>query len=351
MALPVTIPNEFANATASIPLSQLDTNFNTLANAVNGISDGSETLANVTATVANITTANVGALNTSGAVVFNDAGADVDFRVEGDTEANLLFVDAGNDRVGFGTNTPQSQLEVYGSSASIRVERPTTADAGIRFKTTLAEFVVGAGIGSATNCLNFYDIAASEERMRIDSSGNLLVGTTNTDPVNNRVNGLAIAGSGGISIRTANNVNLWGVDATSGNHIRFFTDNGTAVAAGIISSNGTATAYGVGTSDYRAKENVAKFSGGLQAVTSMRPVTFTWKNSGKQDLGFIAHELQSVVPETVQGEKDAVDKNGEPIYQTIFPAPAQMIANLVSAIQEQQQIINDLKARLDVANL
>ena len=44
-------------------------------------------------------------LNTSGAVVFNDAGADVDFRVEGDTEANLLFVDAGADKVGIGTNT------------------------------------------------------------------------------------------------------------------------------------------------------------------------------------------------------------------------------------------------------
>jgi hypothetical protein len=50
-------------------------------------------------------TSTVAALNTSGAVVFNDAGADVDFRVEGDTEANLLFVDAGVDKVGIGTNT------------------------------------------------------------------------------------------------------------------------------------------------------------------------------------------------------------------------------------------------------
>jgi hypothetical protein len=48
-------------------------------------------------------TVTVTTLNTSGAVVFNDAGADVDFRVEGDTEANLLFVDAGNERVGIGT--------------------------------------------------------------------------------------------------------------------------------------------------------------------------------------------------------------------------------------------------------
>jgi trimeric autotransporter adhesin len=55
MTLPVTIPNTFANATASIPLANLDTNFTTLANAVNGISDGSETLANVSATTITVT--------------------------------------------------------------------------------------------------------------------------------------------------------------------------------------------------------------------------------------------------------------------------------------------------------
>jgi hypothetical protein len=71
MALPVTIPNAFANATASIPLSQLDTNFNTLANAINGISDGSETLANVTATVGNITTVNATTVDTTNVEVTN----------------------------------------------------------------------------------------------------------------------------------------------------------------------------------------------------------------------------------------------------------------------------------------
>ena len=54
-------------------------------------------------------------LNTSGAVVFNDAGADVDFRVEGDTEANLLFVDASTDRVGIGTSAPVARLDVVSS--------------------------------------------------------------------------------------------------------------------------------------------------------------------------------------------------------------------------------------------
>lgn len=67
MALPVSIPNTFANATTSIPLSQLDTNFSTLANVVNGINSGAETLANLKAsnvtitggTISNVTLDNV----------------------------------------------------------------------------------------------------------------------------------------------------------------------------------------------------------------------------------------------------------------------------------------------------
>jgi len=74
MALPVVIPNDFATATASIPLSQLDANFDVLADAVNGISNGVETLANITVTnavitLANITTANVTNLQSGNAVI------------------------------------------------------------------------------------------------------------------------------------------------------------------------------------------------------------------------------------------------------------------------------------------
>lgn len=64
------------------------------------------------------TTPNSGAFTTltaSGGVVFNEAGDDVDFRVEGGTEENLLFVDASTDRVGIGTNAPDVTLEVRGN--------------------------------------------------------------------------------------------------------------------------------------------------------------------------------------------------------------------------------------------
>jgi hypothetical protein len=74
MALPVTVPNTFAGATASIPLSQLDANFNSLSNAINGIANGVETLANINVTnaaisLANITTANVTNFQSGNAII------------------------------------------------------------------------------------------------------------------------------------------------------------------------------------------------------------------------------------------------------------------------------------------
>ena len=184
MALPVTIPNEFASATASIPLSQLDTNFTTLANAVNGISDGSETLANASVTVLTAGTANVTTLNTSGQVVFNDAGADVDFRVEGDTNANLLFVDASADTVGIGTSSPNERLVVNGAirSTNNAAGATATADSGVFYFIPTADapsdprtVLQGVGTASVGASVVFYTgtSASNSERMRVTSDGYL----------------------------------------------------------------------------------------------------------------------------------------------------------------------------------
>ena len=75
----------------------------------------------------------------------------------------------------------------------------------------------------------------------------------------------------------------------------------------------------------------------------------TWKSDGSISQGFIAHELQAVVPECVTGEKDAVDKDGKPIYQGIDTSF--LVATLTAAIQEQQAIINDLQAKLKSAGI
>ena len=82
----------------------------------------------------------------------------------------------------------------------------------------------------------------------------------------------------------------------------------------------------------------------LAKVTALKPVTFTWKSTGTNDDGFLAHELQSVVPQAVRGEKDEVDAEGNPVYQSIDTSV--LVATLTAAIQEQQALITSLTARI-----
>lgn len=81
-------------------------------------------------------------------VVFNDGGADVDFRIEGDTNANLLFVDASADAVGIGTSSPDSTLELASGPPSFKLTRDTTASTGNDFGRILFENSAGTTLGS-----------------------------------------------------------------------------------------------------------------------------------------------------------------------------------------------------------
>ena len=90
-------------------------------------------------------------------------------------------------------------------------------------------------------------------------------------------------------------------------------------------------------------------TGALAKVGLHKPVTYKWKVDGENGEGFIAHELAEVAPQCVTGEKDAVDEDGKPVFQGIDVSF--LVATLTAAIQEQQTLIEQLKARLDAANL
>lgn len=182
---------------------------------------------------------------------------------------------------------------------------------------------------------NIFSISGSE-RARIDSSGNLLVGSTSGFGA--RIHAVTSSSAGCIATSAT---------ASSGTryHLVFYENS---TERGSVTSNGAAVVYN-SVSDYRLKENVAPIAGALAKVAQLNPVTYTWKGSGSSGQGFIAHELQAVVPECVTGEKDAVDANGKPKYQGIDTSF--LVATLTAAIQEQQAIIEDLKTRLTAAGL
>jgi hypothetical protein len=170
------------------------------------------------------------------------------------------------------------------------------------------------------------------ESMRIDSSGNVLIATT------------TVTSSGWLQT-TSSNVKYGLVSrasTTNGAPAGFFNLSGTEVGA--INTTASATSY-VTSSDYRLKENILPMTGALDKVAQLKPVTYTWKIDNSNGEGFIAHELAEVCPQAVSGEKDAVDAEGNPKYQGVDTSF--LVATLTAAIQEQQTIINDLKARVE----
>ena len=193
-----------------------------------------------------------------------------------------------------------------------------------------------AASGTAGNAITF------TQAMTLDSSGNLLVGITSSTDIAGTTNTgflyknkqLQLTSTGTVAYITA---------ASSGSqtYISFYSQS---TSTGSINTNGTTTTYST-TSDYRLKENIAPMTGALDKVAALKPVTYTWKQTGSADEGFIAHELQEVCPSAVTGEKDAVDENGNPVYQGIDTSF--LVATLTAAIQEQQAIITALQADVE----
>lgn len=106
-------------------------------------------------------------------------------------------------------------------------------------------------------------------------------------------------------------------------------------------------------SDYRLKTNVQDLTGALDRLMATRPVSFEWIESGKTDVGFIAHELQEVEPAAVTGEKDAMkdgdamsERLGEPVpdYQNVNYL--YLVTDLVASVRELKTQVDELRAEL-----
>jgi hypothetical protein len=261
---------------------------------------------------------------------------------EGGAEA-MRIDSSGN--VGIGTSSPSGKLAISDGTVVGEINPFSAAS--------------GCYIGTRSNHAVLFQVNASE-KARIDTSGNLLVGTTSSGSGND---GRVLAkqtSSGGYAV-VADAVSNGGTY-----YLVAFQINGTTVV-GQITSNGTTTTYAT-SSDYRLKENIAPMTGALNKVALLKPVTYKWKSDGSNSQGFIAHELAEIVPECVVGEKDAMrteqyevtpavkDEEGNivteavmgtrigPVYQGIDTSF--LVATLTAAIQEQQALITALTTRI-----
>jgi hypothetical protein len=240
---------------------------------------------------------------------------------------------------GTNTYTPTASTSLVNSTLQLNGGNASGATTGIRISQSSSFELFFGGVqesgGAGAFVFQGYSGSGYAERARIDSSGNLLVGTTSSS-VTNSNSVTVLPAFGQINYQHASGT-------SSGANYAYFAYNASGI--GSITQNGTtAVAYNT-TSDYRLKKNVQPLAGALSRIAALKPCTYTWESAPDEiGEGFIAHELQEVCPQAVTGEKDALNEDGSIKPQGIDTSF--LVATLTAAIQEQQALITTLTARI-----
>lgn len=279
----------------------------------------------------------------SGAIYFTSNGTE---RMRIDSSGN----------VGIGSATPGSKLSIFGGSltstgqyalsfaAGLTTGRAGTYDAGTLssihtyFDNSSVELTAGssngyvAGISITGNNSSLYTgairfVTASVERARIAPDGTFTNGSA------------TFSNTSGSSRWATYRFEISAPNTTAATDMMYFRNTNGIVGA--VGTTGSSTYYNT-SSDYRLKENVQPMIGALAKVALLKPVTFKWKSDNTDGQGFIAHELQAVIPDAVTGTKDAVDDEGNPHYQGVDASF--LVATLTAAIQELKAEFDAYKA-------
>jgi hypothetical protein len=177
----------------------------------------------------------------------------------------------------------------------------------------------------SSGSLRFFSTSANTERMRITSSGNLLVGLTSSD---------YLAADDGIQLN-ANGTARFGGSGTSARNLLSFVNgtDGTPAEVGFIQTNGSATSYST-SSDQRLKDNIVDAPSASDDIDAIQVRSFDWKADGShQKYGMVAQELQSVAPEAVSGDADSDDMMGVD-YSKLVPMLVKEIQSLRARVAQ-----------------
>ena len=231
-------------------------------------------------------------------------GARLYYEGSGDNFFNIQTVDSGSVR------NPAFSINRYGRTAL-----------GFNTANPAPQSLVQIGASFNQNLIFTNRINASPFSLRSDGSS---IFQTNTG-----------ANAAGIMLM-GNNGQGW-------NAIEFYHKNTSVSQAyvGRISTNSSSTSY-VTSSDYRLKENVIPMSDSISRINQLKPSRFNFIINPEITVdGFLAHEVQDIVPEAIVGDKDEIDEEGNPVYQGIDQA--KLVPLLVAAIQELEARVKELE--------
>ena len=317
---------------------------------------------------------------TDTAVVINEDSDDVDFRVESNGNANMLFVSGGNDVVGIGN---EGDLGV-----GLHIKSGDTGTSSV--DSAADEFIIE---GSSDSGMSIISGASDTGSIIFGDTNDNNVGKIEYDHGNNRMvftadadEFLRIASNGEVSINEGsldtaaivfkvsgaqNNTVARIIHKNTNNSAEVLFDfrDGEIQQCGTIGINAGTNSVSFNTSsDYRLKENESAISDGITRIKQLKPYKFNWikdTTDTKVD-GFFAHEVSSIVPEAIVGEKDGYEKYREhqerpadknvgdfkldekgqkiPEYQQIDQS--KLVPLLTAALQEAITEIESLKARV-----
>jgi hypothetical protein len=251
-----------------------------------------------------------------------------------------MYIDASQN-VGIGTSTfngVRSVIQGAQTGGAPQTSGTTQTYGLLRLKgttfTSVLDFGTNGGNYNWIQATDSANLATNYDLAIQPNGGNLLVGQTVVG--NNNSNGFWVAPVAGYFGQ--NHINGTG----NGTAYQWFGYNGTSI--GTITQNGTTAVSYNTSSDHRLKENVTPMTVGLATISALKPVTYDWVGTNENGKGFIAHELQEHIPHAVTGEKDAIDEDGNPIYQGVDYS--KIVVHLVKAIQELSAEVEALKAKV-----
>jgi hypothetical protein len=235
-----------------------------------------------------------------------------------------LTVDASQN-VGIGTTTPTGALLHVSSSTDTTYRQTKTGQSDWATQT------LDSGVW------RLYSYTASAERMRIDSSGNVMVNTTS--------NSGQLTSSCNSSTQNPLALIDTGTTYSTGNYYIRFVNSAGNTAGSVQHTAVTTVAYAT-TSDERLKENIVDAPSALDKINSVKVRSFDWKEDNKHtDYGFIAQELYEIYPDAVgKGDDTPTIEDEKGTWQVEY---GRLTPLLFKAIQEQQVIITELKSRIE----